>query len=421
MSVKLIGAAREAARGARSADIEVRLGSAGRKTLPPIGLGVPADEIAHATRELDRLRRAAPKFLQCHFDPRAGHGLEELRGYQALSEPTGAACLLEVVVESIDHYTGELKRLAGMVKQAKLRLAAIAVCPVGDLKAVLPGGPRPPAPALDALYVAARAAFPNVRIGGGMFSFFTELNRKRPPAHLVDFVMYTTCPIVHAADDRSVMETVEALPYQVSTARSFIGDAPHRVGPSAIGCRDNPHGKTFTANPHNERVCLAQMDPRQRGLFGAAWCLAYVATLAHSGVEAIALGAPTGPLGIVYRSADYAQPWYDSLAGGAVYPLYHVVAGLAHGAGSRLVQADVSDPAVVCALAYRAEKGTTVWLANLTAHERRVRLEGAAGPVFGGALDETMTRAGSCSSPMQWRSCRSTTRFNSRPNPGALP
>ena len=34
-----------------------------------------------------------------------------------------------------------------------------------------------------------------------MFSFFTELNRKHPPAKLLDFVTNTTCPIVHAADD----------------------------------------------------------------------------------------------------------------------------------------------------------------------------------------------------------------------------
>ena len=103
------------------------------------------------------------------------------------------------------------------------------MCPVGDLKSVLPGGPRPPAPPLEDFTRGARR-ISRIRLGGGMFSFFTELNRKRPPAQLLDFVMNTTCPIVHAADDRSVMETLEALPYQVITARSFIGKTPYRVG-----------------------------------------------------------------------------------------------------------------------------------------------------------------------------------------------
>src|SRR5262249_37527557 len=274
---------------------------------------------------------------------------------------------LEVVVESVEDYRGELRRLAGLVQQSGLQPAAIALCPAGDLKAVLPGGGRPPAPPLDALYAAAREAFPGLRLGGGMFSFFPELNRKRPPAPLLDFVMNTTCPIVHAADDRSAMETLEALPYQVATARSFIAATPYRIGPSSIGCRDNPHGATFTPNPSNERVCLVKMDPRQRGCFGAAWTLGYVATLAGTGVEAISLAAPTGPLGIIYRRADYAQPWYDALPGPAVYPLYHVLGGLARGAGAKLVAAESADPARGVAPAPRGPGGTGLLLADLTA------------------------------------------------------
>ena len=231
-----------------------------------------------------------------------------------------------------------------------MKLDAIAVCPVGDLKSVLPGGERPPAPDLAPLYAAARAAFPGTLLGGGMFSFFTELNRKRPPADELDFVMNTTCPIVHAADDRSVMETLEALPHQITTAKGYIGKTPHRVGPSAIGARDNPHGATYTPNPDNVRVCLAKMDPRMRGLFGAAWITGYVATLARSGVQAITLGAPTGPLGFIFRPTDYAQPWFDE-ADARVYPAYHAVSGLARARGARLVAATSSDPATVECLA----------------------------------------------------------------------
>jgi hypothetical protein len=303
-------------------------------------------------------------------------------------EDVGADCVLEIVVASVEAYEGELRRLSDLVRQAGLRLSGIALCPVGDLKSVLPGGARPPAPPLDRLYAAARAAFPGVRLGGGMFSFFTELNRKRPPAELLDFVMNTTCPIVHAADDRSAMETLEALPYQVTTARSFISTTAYRVGPSSIGCRDNPHGATFTPNPRNERLCLVRMDPRQRGCFGAAWALGYVATLARTDVEAIGLAAPTGPLGIIYRRTDYAQPWYDSLTGPAVYPLYHVVSGLARAAGAPLVAVESSDPARVVALAWRRQKRTSLWLANLSGDAQTVSLREPRSGIAGRILDE---------------------------------
>ena len=81
-----------------------------------------------------------------------------------------------------------------------------------------------------------------------MLSTFTELNRKRPKAAF-DFITHTTCSIVHAADDRSVMETLEALPAIIGSTRAMIGEKPYRIGPSAIAARMNPYGKGLLDNP----------------------------------------------------------------------------------------------------------------------------------------------------------------------------
>lgn len=388
IKVTLSGSVPKGGKAAAGKGIEIKLGTVSRDSLQPVGLGVPAEEIEHAIAQLGLLKLAAPRFLICHIDPRRKHGLKELYGYRVLSEETGAEVALEAVVGSIDEFRKELKQLSGMVRQSGIKLSSIAVVPVGDLKSVLPGGPRPPAPKLEDLYAAAREAFPGIRLGGGMFSFFTELNRKHPPAKLLDFVVNTTCPIVHAADDRSVMETLEALPYQVTTARSFIGKTAYRIGPSGIGCRDNPHGATWTPNPDNVRVCLTKLEPRQRGLFAAAWTLGYIATFARTGIEAIAMGAPTGPLGIIYRKAEHQQPWYDQLSGPAVFPAYHVISGLTRGAGQKLVGAESSDTTKVQSLAYRGKGGTTLWLANLTAENQSIIVSGTRGAIFGATLDE---------------------------------
>lgn len=385
----LTGKAPKAAGAGSSKPVEVKLGSLSRRPMPAIGIGLPPAEIPHVTNRLALLQRLGPQVLVCHYDPRAGHGLRDLYGFRVVAERIGARVTLEIVVESIDDFAAELAALAVLVKQSGLKLAAIAVCPVGDLKSVLPGGERPPAPPLEALYAAARAAFPGVELGGGMFSFFTELNRKRPPAQLLDFVVNTTCPIVHAADDRAVMETLEALPFQVETARSFIDDKPHRVGPSAIGCRDNPHGKTFTPNPDNERVCLVRADPRTRGLFGAAWALGYVATLARTTAQAVTFGAPTGPLGVIHRDTDGPQPWYDQTPDAQVYPAFHVLSGLSRSAGCRQVTTTSSDKARVETLAWKAKGGTVLWLSNLTGAPQKVTLDGVGGPAFVSVLDES--------------------------------
>jgi hypothetical protein len=356
--------------------IGVALGRAARTKMPQIGLGLPAEEAVPALAAIDLIKAAGPQLLVARIDLRHGHGGGELERYRQLGEATGAGVVLEIVIPGRRAPAAELARLAKEVARSGLVPAAVAISPAADLKAVLPGSKGPKVPPLADIYRAARAAFPGVPLGGGMFSFFTELNRKRPPAELLDFVTHTTCPIVHAADDRSVMETLEALPYVVQSTRAFIGKAAYRVGPSAIGTRDNPYGAATAANPENRRICLAAMDPRQRGLFGAAWTLGYLAALARGGVSAVAIGAPTGPQGIVFRPADYPQPYFDKLRSAAVYPAYHVVAAFATAAGRRQVAAESSDRSAIDAIAWQRPRGLTLWLANLTGDEQQVALSG---------------------------------------------
>ena len=301
--------------------------------------------------------------------------------------------MLEVVVQSLDGFAAELMQLAAHARAVGLQPDMVCVCPVGHLKSVLPGGIYPPAPELDSLYLAARQAFPTAQLGGGMFSFFTELNRKRPPCEALDFITNSTSPIVHAADDRSVMETLEAVPWQIDTAKHFSGGKPHHVGPSGIGARDNPHGARFSDNANNSRVCLAKMDPRQRGLFSAAWTLGYVSTLVHTGVARISMAAPTGPLGVIYsRQADQAQPWFDNLSasmtGHTVYPVFHTLASLNCASGHKLLNISNSDSQRLASLGWQEKEGKRILLANLSAQPLKIDLSGLGKKACVGVLDE---------------------------------
>ncbi|MGH6960818.1 MAG: hypothetical protein ACREE7_10060, partial [Dongiaceae bacterium] len=255
--------------------VDVEIGRAGSASMPKIGIGVAADEADAALAAASLIKAAEPELLICQVDGRQGNGTSMLRRYRRLADATGADVVLEVILPGQQAPEVELARVARDIAESGIGPAAIAVSPAADLKAVLPGSRGPKVPELADIYRAARAAFPGIPLGGGMFSYFTELNRKRPPAELLDFVTHTTCPIVHAADDISVMETLEALPYVVNSTRAFIAGKPYRIGPSSIAARDNPYGASTAANPQNQRICLARMDPRQRGLFGAAWTLGY--------------------------------------------------------------------------------------------------------------------------------------------------
>lgn len=388
VSLSFSGALPKHSRPGKNKGVQIKVGDASDQIVPPIGIGVPAEETEHALSQTELVKMLAPNFMVCFFDTRRQHGVAELSKYRRLSEKLGAEVMLEVVVQSLDDFAGELDRVAKDAATAGLKISAVAVCPVGHLKSVLPGGIYPPAPPLEDLYRAARHAFPRAKLGGGMFSFFTELNRKRPPAQLLDFITNTTCPIVHAADDRSVMETLEALPWQIETARNFSGGAPHRVGPSGIGARDNPHGATYADNPNNLRVCLAKMDPRQRGLFSAAWTLGYVATLARAGVATISMGAPTGPLGMIYREAEHTQPFFDDLETVAVYPVFHTLSALNRASGNSMLSISCSDARLIESFGWNDKSGNTVMIANLTADEQLVDLSGIGADATIGVLDE---------------------------------
>ncbi len=136
-----------------------------------------------------------------------------------------------------------------------------------------------------------------------MFSYFTELNRKRPPVDLLDVVSFTTSAMVHAGDDRSDHRR---------HLQAIAGDRGQRGGhcrhrsrlwwarrPSA--CAPIPMATSRSSNEGNIRQAMNWNDPRQRGLLGAAWePRAMSRALPMAVQQAVALGGLTGPFGTLH-------------------------------------------------------------------------------------------------------------------------
>lgn len=345
-------------------------------TAPRIGIGVPAQYAEASLDALDYLERVAPDVLISEYAPCLGDRAAVLTHHRALAAALGAETVLHAVLANEADAETEARAIAADAAAAGFKPDAVVLTPRPHLMSLYPGFPRPPMPSFKELAAAARAAFPGATVGGGMHSFFTELNRSRPPAGLFDYVTHATCDIVHAADDRSVMETLAALPYIIRTTRSFMGDAPYRVGPSKIGMRHNPYGEDVTANPDGQRLTLAKIDPRQRGLFAAAWAVGYVAEMARGGVDVVSLCEPMGELGLLYHKGAHSQPWFDDSGDAAIYPIFHAVRGLARAGGKPLLPATSSRNGAVACLAFRRDDGTGLWLANLTDRDQEVEIAG---------------------------------------------
>ena len=342
------------------------------KRMPPLGFGLHPKDLAGVEQNIDVIKEARPSHIVCHYDPRDGHNQNDLKRMAALGPSIGTDLWLEFVIPSVDRFVEDINAAGRAVSELKNPFSTVLVSPAPDLKCTLPGSPWPPCPPLDKCYQAVRNAFPGVKLGGGMFSFFTELNRKRPPLDLLDLVTFTTVAIFHAGDDRSAMEGLESLPYLAKTIRSFIGDKPYHVGPSAIGLRMNPYGEAPMPNPHNIRQAMNGMDPRQRGLFAAAWSIGFAAHFAKGGASALTIGGGTGEFGITYAKMDYPQPWFDG--NGGVYPVYHAIKGLARLRDDQLMDVEISTPDELQAIATERKTGIELWITNLTDQTKNVEL-----------------------------------------------
>jgi D-apionolactonase len=372
-AVEIRFAGQPAAARRRDGPITVRVGGRQGK-VPTFGMALEAGDATAALEMAHRLAPLAPRFISGFFDARHHAAERVLPAFKALAERLDAALALEIVVPDGADPGDALHGVAAAARTAGATAASVAVTWAGDLNFVMPGTVFADNGPLERLYSASRAAFPGVLLGGGSFAYFTELNRKPPPFALLDFVCHTTCAIVHAADDRSVTETIECLPHVIRSGRALFGNRHYRIGPGTIGTRTSPFGSDPPPNPNNGRVTMVRRDPRQRGLLGAAWHLGYSARMCEGGVDSVVLGAAAGDYGLVHMPANTAHPWYDEFGG--VYPPYHVMRALYSASGATCRTTEISAPRDVTGLAFETSDGIELWLANLLAEPRAAAVEG---------------------------------------------
>jgi hypothetical protein len=371
VTISFSGAPTTAQGEAGPAPVTVRLGEV-QGRLPDFAMAATPGDAFSALEVGAALTALTPRFLSCYLDLRSADSAVALASFKALGERLGTGLALEVVVPDVAGAGAALEKLAAQAKDASADFASVSVTHAGDLGFVMPGTLFADSADFDAIYAAARAAFPEASLGGGSFVYFTEMNRKPPPFDQLDFVCHATCAIVHAADDHSVTETIECLPYVIKSGRALVGDKEYRIGPSGIGSRSNPFGADSPPNNAFARVTMTRSDPRHCGLLGAAWHLGYAARMAEGGIDKVILGSPVGDFGLIHHGAASLVPNFD----GAVYPVYHVMRGLYAASGATRRATDVSVPRDIQALAYETERGLDLWLANLAGEERSVVIDG---------------------------------------------
>lgn len=256
---------------------------------------------------------------------------------------------LEVVVpDEVEAIGPLLERLREALGGSAPR--SVTSLPKAYLKSYQPQASWPRGASPERAIAVTRQVFTETEVGGGMLTNFTELNRYRGGAAAGDFITHGTTAIVHAADDLSVMQTLEALPQIFASAEALESAKPYRLGLVSLGMRSNPYGDAVADNSADVRRAMAMNDPRQRGLFGAAWMVGAAAAMADSSVDRVALAAPAGPFGLSGEQG--------------VFPAYYVFAALCRMAGKRRLGVRV--PHGLAATAVEHGEGVALLLANLT-------------------------------------------------------
>ncbi len=341
---------------------------------PSIGTGAPTAPGITALGD-PSLRRLAPSHVRVDVFPAKPGWEADLVAAAALSQDISAG--LELALYLSDDFEKDISAIGETV-------GAVAVKSVTAFAA---GAHETPDGYAVEVMPALRDAFEGVLCGLGSAADFCQLNRGRPSASGSDFVTFSINPQVHAFDDSSIMDTPSAQGTTVRSAKSLYPQAAVHVGPISLLPR-------FNANvpPSTMGFRPAPSDPRQAGLFTAAWAAASYKYLAEAGATSLTYFEAMGPAGL------------KPSRGSGVYPAYHLMREVATLASNSITPMSSASPKTANAFRVTADDGVHTVAFSQTDDTTAVRVEGIGANITVRALGPDTVDA-ACADPERfWRS-----------------
>jgi hypothetical protein len=355
------GGSPPAARAASDSSVELVLEESSAVPLPGIGAVLAQESPELNPTEALLLRSAGLRHLRVglNLDGEQWPGLLEraLREAALLDASLVAAVTLGAKEEE------QLRRLAQALA-GKPRLDRLLVFHRGEKSTSREW--------VEMAATALRKASVHASVGAGTDAYFTELNRERPAADVLDFVSFSVNPQVHAFDNLSLVETLAMHKEVLESARRFCGERPLALSPVSFKPRFNPNA-TGAAAANPDRL-PDSVDARQMSLFGAGWTLGSLKYSAMGRARWVDYYETTGWRGWMEAPGVNRPPALFRSQPGWVFPLYHVFRAVAGFPKAQIVPADSSDPYRVEGFALKIEKGRRLLLANLTGQAIVVRV-----------------------------------------------
>ena len=328
---------------------------------PPIGLCLPADSTRLTETESHLLQRLCLAHLRVDLHFASEKWRQELQ--IAAESAAGIGAALHCALHLTGNAPAELQAFAAAV--GTLRGVAISLILIFHREhAVTP----------QWLMALAQQHLdqPGVELARGTNQYFAELNRNRPEPGAI--VCYSLNPQVHASDDRTIIDNLEAQPATVVSALGF-GARNVAISPITLRPRFNQH-----APDRKERLpgeLPANVDPRQRTAIGAVWTVGSLAELAPlRGIHSLTYYEAVGWRGVIEAETGSNLPEQFPSSPGEVFPVYDVFAALA--GATEVVPSEISTRGGVAAMGLKSSSGKVrVLLGNLQPRAQDIVIEAA--------------------------------------------
>ncbi|MEB0058448.1 hypothetical protein [Variovorax sp. LG9.2] len=316
---------------------------------PAIGIGLAPEQLVEDGQLLAKVKALSP--IQIHLVLDSPHDVVDFDVLEKCVVASGRPLRLDIRVVTVSS-AARIMSLGRLLQERGIHAEAVAGFP-----------------ATHSMVAVLRDAFPGAAIGGGTPYFFAQFNRVENLGP-VNFLSFTVSAIVHGADDQSPMDGLQSLPSLIDTARTRHPEVAVRVGPSGIAAPRSPLGDQ-PASDGTRRIALARRDPRSGALYGAAWMIGHIGTLAQCALQAVSVWGFGPGEGLFF--GDDASSVQLTPAGWVLREI--------RGASS-VLRVHVTHPASSAAFAFVRPGASIVLMANLSETALWIRTESLSAGVL---------------------------------------
>jgi hypothetical protein len=344
-----------------------KIDSQNRFKIPEIGVGATSRKEMLEYSEAEILKQLPIQHLRAELK------LFEKNWIHILKRTEEESRLLELplflVLYFSEAFKNELETLQNTIQNKNIKVKYVLVVGKNHLPNDL---------IFDEVFSELKYIFPAAKIGAGVNAFFAELNRNRPKSEKAEFISFAVCPQIHAFDNSSLVENMEAQKFAVESAQQLFSEKPIFVSPVTLKQRFNVVATSEEPEYKSDEL-PSQVDVRQNSVFAAQWLLGSLKFLAQSGAELVTYFETVGWRGFIQGNYNPPVPEKFSARKGDIYPVFYLLKELE--GFDEVVFSESNTPISVDGIVLagkdlNGKQKKKLLMANFSNHTKKVKISG---------------------------------------------